>query len=195
MKRLFDIVFSLIGILLLLPLFVIICISIIVSDGYPIFFLQYRVGKNGKLFRLLKYRTMSVRIDAESGSFDAGNSSRVTPIGSILRKTKLDEVPQLFNVLLGQMSIVGPRPEVEKWTKVYAERWTKVLKVRPGITDNASIEFRNEEDILANAADPELCYTDEILPRKIAFYEQYVDNHSLSLDCLIILRTVLVLFK
>lgn len=195
MKRLFDIVFSLTGIFVLLPFFIIIGISILLSDGYPMFFLQYRVGQNGKLFRLFKYRTMSVRKGTENGSFDAGNSSRVTRIGAVLRKTKLDEVPQLFNVLVGQMSIVGPRPEVEKWTKVYPERWANVLKVRPGITDNASIEFRNEEEILAKAEDPELCYTKEILPKKLALYEQYAKSNTILKDIKIITKTIKVILN
>lgn len=156
----------------------------------PILFRQLRVGKNGKLFRLNKFRTMRVLKEAESGSFDAGNSSRITPLGKFLRKTKLDELPQLFNVLAGDMSIVGPRPEVKQWTEVYPEKWAIVHSVRPGITDNASILFRNEEDILAASSNPTETYKTEILPKKLELYIDYVNNQSFLGDIKIILKTI-----
>jgi lipopolysaccharide/colanic/teichoic acid biosynthesis glycosyltransferase len=196
MKRLCDLVISFMMLGLLAPILILISITILIADGRPVFFMQYRVGKNRELFRIFKYRTMTVREGSEHGSFDAGNHSRVTPIGMVLRKTKLDELPQLINVLIGQMSVVGPRPEVEKWTMVYADRWDKVLKVKPGITDNASILFRKEEELLARSENPEETYRNIVLPQKLDYYEQYVERHTVFGDLLILLKTMyIILFK
>lgn len=196
MKRCCDILFSFVMLCLLLPLFIVISISVLVTDGSPVFFLQYRVGKDRRPFQIFKYRTMTVQRGTENGSFDAGDSSRVTSIGMVLRKTKLDEIPQLLNVLLGHMSFVGPRPEVEKWTRVYTNRWDKVLRVKPGITDNASLAFRNEEELLAHSNDPEDTYRNVVLPQKLGYYEDYVEHHSLVGDLVIILKTIyLIIFK
>jgi len=133
---------------------------------------------------------MHIKVGSENGSFDTGSNTRVTPLGVVLRTTKLDELPQLFNVLAGHMSIVGPRPEIEKWSKVYSERWDKVLKIKPGITDNASIEFRREEELLAHSKHPEETYKNLILPQKLDYYEKYVDDHSLIGDLVIIIKTI-----
>lgn len=132
---------------------------------------------------------MTVQRGTERGSFDAGSSVRVTRVGKLLRKTKLDELPQLWNVLVGDMSLVGPRPEVRKWVEAYPERWEKVLIVQPGITDPASIEFRNEEELLAAAPNPEAYYRDVILPRKLDLYEEYVRNHTFGGDIAILIKT------
>jgi len=132
---------------------------------------------------------MRVITGAEKGSFDAGDKSRITPLGQILRKTKLDELPQLFNVFLGEMSLVGPRPEVKAWTEVYPEKWKIVHQIRPGITDNAAILFRNEEEILATSPNPQEAYKNEILPIKLEMYLNYVHNHTFIGDLLIILYT------
>jgi len=156
----------------------------------PIFFIQTRIGKGGKGFRLLKFRTMLVKPQTPEGSFDAGDQSRITALGKILRKTKLDEIPQLINVLKGDMSLVGPRPEVKKWTVVYPEQWAIVHQVLPGITDNASIEFRNEEELLAQSSNPEESYRNVILPRKLELYINYVNHHSFWGDLMIIIRTI-----
>ena len=156
----------------------------------PIFFIQTRIGKGGKGFRLLKFRTMLVKPQTSEGSFDAGDQSRITALGKILRKTKLDEIPQLINVLKGDMSLVGPRPEVKKWTVVYPEQWAIVHQVLPGITDNASIEFRNEEELLAQSSNPEETYRNVILPRKLELYINYVNHHSFWGDLMIIIRTI-----
>jgi lipopolysaccharide/colanic/teichoic acid biosynthesis glycosyltransferase len=156
----------------------------------PIFFIQQRVGKNGKLFNLIKFRTMKVASGKKIGSFDAGDTSRITPLGAFLRKYKLDELPQLLNVLLGEMSFVGPRPEVRQWTLVYPEKWKIVHSVKPGITDNASIEFRNEEFILAESEDPLKTYEEVILPRKLELYIDYVQARSFWGDITIILKTI-----
>lgn len=189
-KRLFDFTFSFFGIILLLPIFLIISFLIKSFDTKgPIFFRQIRIGTNRHKFKLVKFRTMEVRTGTENGSFDAGNKTIITPIGSILRKYKLDELPQLFNVLMGDMSIVGPRPEIKKWTDLYPDRWDIVLKVKPGITDNASIYFRNEEEVLSITKDPEKTYELEILPKKLDYYIDYVNNNSFWGDIKIILRT------
>lgn len=157
----------------------------------PILFRQIRVGKNRKNFKLYKFRTMRVKKGAEGGEFSAGDRSRITPLGSFLRKNKLDELPQLINVFIGDMSIVGPRPEVQKWTEIYKEKWDIVLSVKPGITDNASIEFRNEEDILNKASNPIETYEKEILPIKLDYYTSYVNNNSFINDIHIIFKTLL----
>jgi lipopolysaccharide/colanic/teichoic acid biosynthesis glycosyltransferase len=190
MKRLVDILVSAAGLILLLPVLVVLAIAVAGTSPGGAFFRQRRVGRNRRPFRLLKFRSMAVRRGSEAGSFDAGDASRVTPIGRLLRKSKLDELPQLWNVLVGDMSLVGPRPEVPDWTEVHPDRWDVVLSVRPGITDPASIEFRDEESILAAADDPHACYRDEILPRKLALSEAYVRDRSFTGDLGIMLRTV-----
>lgn len=189
MKRFFDIIASLIGLILLLPFLLMISVLIFLTMPGPILFRQQRVGKNRRLFKLNKFRSMSVKKGSDKGQFDVGDKSRITKIGRIIRKFKLDELPQLFNVLAGDMSLVGPRPEVQKWTEVYPEKWDTVLKVRPGITDNASIIFRNEEEILACSTNPEQTYEYEILPTKLEYYIDYVNNNSFWGDISIIFRT------
>ena len=194
-KMFFDIIFSGIGLLLLSPLLIIASGIILISDGCPIFFRQIRVGKNGDDFILNKFRTMRVIRGAASGTFDVGDKSRITKIGAFLRKTKLDELPQLWNVFKGDMSLVGPRPEVRKWVEAYPERWAKVLTVKPGITDPASIYYRNEEELLAQAADPVVCYRDQVLPHKLDLYEEYVRTKTFWGDIFLIFKTImLVLF-
>lgn len=190
MKRIIDILFALIALIFLIIPFTLIALLIKIKMPGPVFFVQSRVGKAGKLFKLFKFRTMSVASGKTSGSFDAGDSSRITPLGRILRRTKMDELPQLINVLIGDMSIVGPRPEVQQWTQIYPDQWKIVHSIRPGITDNASIMFRNEEEILANSQDPALTYKEEILPKKLKMYVEYVQNHSVLLDTKIILTTI-----
>ena len=195
MKRIFDIVTALLGLIALFPLFLLIGLIIKLFDHGPIYFKQKRIGKNGDQFVLFKFRSMRVNEMAEEGVFDPGNSKRVTSVGRFLRKTKVDELPQLWNVLKGEMSLVGPRPEVEKWVSVYPERWKSVLKVKPGITDNASIVFRNEESILSVSEDPEKTYREIILPRKLDLYEDYVKDHSFFGDIALIVKTFIRLFQ
>lgn len=192
MKPLFDLLFSFLGLLLLSLPFFFIALLIKVRMPGPVFFIQQRMGKQGRPFRLIKFRTMKVASGKSSGSFDAGDNSRITPLGRFLRKTKLDEIPQLINVLKGEMSIVGPRPEVKQWTEAYPEKWKIVHSVKPGITDNASIEFRNEEEILAKSNDPIKTYKEEILPRKLDLYIDYVNNRSGWGDLIIIYKTIKV---
>lgn len=193
MKRCLDLVVALIGLIILAPLFILIPVLIWMNDGGPVFFKHKRIGRNGKPFVLYKFRSMNQHSSASNGSFDPGDKSRITPVGKILRKTKLDELPQLINILMGDMSLVGPRPEVEKWVTVYPERWKVVLSVKPGMTDSASILFRNEESILAGSEDPVKTYREEILPIKLDLYEDYVRNRSFGGDLRLILKTLLYL--
>lgn len=190
MKRCFDIIASFFGLLMLSPVLLILAVAVVLDSGFPVFFVQKRVGKGGHQFRIFKFRSMTVSKAAAEGSFDAGNSRRVTRVGRILRKTKLDELPQLWNVFIGDMSLVGPRPEVQKWVEAYPERWRFVHSIRPGITDNASLEFRNEEEILAASDDPEVTYREVVLPRKLYLYEDYVRNRTFLGDIRILFRTI-----
>jgi lipopolysaccharide/colanic/teichoic acid biosynthesis glycosyltransferase len=190
-KRIFDLFASISGLLILFPFLLFFALAIKVSTPGNIFFRQLRVGKDGSLFRLLKFRTMQNIPHASEGRFDPGDKSRVTRIGSFLRKYKLDELPQLINVIKGEMSIVGPRPEIKQWTQVYPEKWEIVLRVTPGITDNASIVFSDEEELLSKSDNPNETYRDVILPRKLDLYVSYVKNHSFSGDISIVFRTLI----
>ena len=189
-KRVFDFVAAFVLTLFLLPVFFLVALLVKFTSRGPVFFRQRRGGRGGTWFEILKFRTMTVKPEASEGSFDAGDASRVTAVGAFLRKTKLDEIPQLFNVLRGEMSLVGPRPEVERYIALYPERWERVLSARPGITDPASIRFRDEEEILAAAEDPEKEYREKILPAKLDMYERYVENISLFGDVGILFATV-----
>lgn len=189
MKRIIDLLVSLLVLVVLAPFMLIIALAVVMDSGFPVFFIQQRVGVGGRPFNIIKFRTMTVLREARHGTFDAGDSSRVTRVGQWLRRAKLDELPQVINVLTGDMSFVGPRPEIKKWVEVYPDRWVKVLSVRPGITDNASIEFRNEEEILKASANPQETYRDEILPQKLNLYEHYVDSQSLLGDFKIVFKT------
>lgn len=190
MKRLFDVTASILGLIILSPIFLFTVIMIKISMTGPTFFIQNRIGRKGREFKLLKFRTMSLSQLTSEGSFEAGDISRITLLGRFLRRTKIDEIPQFVNVLKGDMSIVGPRPEVKKWTEIYPEKWASILSVKPGITDNASIKFRNEEDLLYKSKDAEMTYRDEILPLKLDLYIDYVNNHSFLGDIIIIFRTI-----
>lgn len=159
-----------------------------------VFFSQIRIGRNGRPFFIQKFRSMKMISRKELGSFDAGDNSRITPFGRLLRKTKLDELPQLFNVLKGDMSIVGPRPEVEKWTKVYPGKWAIIHSVRPGITDYASIYFRNEEELLIKSDNPQDTYKNEVLPKKLDLNIEYINKQSFSEDLMIIYKTLFAIF-
>lgn len=194
-KRLFDIIFSLACIVMLSPLFLVIGFLIWMNDRGTILFSQSRVGLKGRKFKILKFRTMTESSSVNLSGFEPGSFNRVTAIGRHLRKTKLDELPQLFNVLKGDMSMVGPRPEVEEWVLVYPERWEKVLTVRPGMTDNASVMFSNEEQLLADSADPIAAYKNQVLPQKLDLYEIYVDSHNMAMDLGILFKTAITIIK
>lgn len=193
MKRGFDFLTTLLGLIVLSPLFLILGIVIWAEDKGPVFYRQTRIGKEGKTFRLYKFRSMSPPQTKAEGSFIPGDISRVTPVGRFIRKTKLDELPQLINVLKGEMSLVGPRPEVEKWVSAFPERWKIVHMVKPGITDIASLEFRNEESILAASDNPENLYRNVILPKKLDYCEEYVMHHSFAGDLLILIKTLVTI--
>jgi len=188
-KRLFDIVSSFIGLVVFLPFFILICLLILVTSRGGIFYSQVRVGKNMENFNLLKFRTMKPDSDKKSQITVGANDSRITGIGKFLRKFKLDEIPQLINVLKGEMSIVGPRPEVPKYVSIYSQEQLKVLSVRPGLTDLASIEFINENEILGKSSNPEKEYIEVIMPKKLALNIQYIDNQSFLGDIKLIFRT------
>lgn len=189
LKRLFDIVFSLLGIIILSPMLLLIAIWIVLDSRGGVFFVQQRVGKNGKEFGIFKFRTM--RPDADKhGLLTVGKDNRITGAGRILRKFKLDELPQLFNVLGGTMSFVGPRPEVRKYVDLYTEEQKKVLEVKPGITDYASLEYFDENRILGESGDPEKAYIEEVMPAKLKLNMKYIENQGLGTDVHIILRTI-----
>lgn len=173
---------------------IIIAILIKLDSKGPIFFRQVRVTKNGREFKIFKYRTMKIGSDKYS-QITVGKDSRITKVGDFLRKYKLDEIPQLINVLIGDMSLVGPRPEVPKYVALYTEEQREILKVRAGITDYASIEFSNENDILANETDPEKAYIEKIMPRKIELNKKYLSEISVMTDIKIILLTIKKILK
>ena len=194
LKRLFDMAASGIGLLLLAPLLLVLAAWIKCDSAGPVFFLQERVGLCGKLFRIIKFRSM--RQHHAGPQITVGADVRITRSGRFIRAYKLDELPQLINVLLGDMSLVGPRPEVPRYVALYpADVREEVLSVRPGMTDLASVQYRSESDLLAASSDPELTYTTVILPAKLALYQQYVRQRSLWLDVRIICVTFGILFK
>lgn len=176
---------------MLFPLFVILSILIVLDSKGGIFYRQVRVGKNNKDFKILKFRTMYSDSD-KKGLLTIGNKdNRITRSGYYLRKYKLDELPQLFNVLKGEMSFVGPRPEVRKYVDLYDETQKKVLQVKPGITDYASIEYRNENEILSKSNNPEQTYINEIMPAKLKLNLKYIEDQSLLTDIKIIIKTII----
>lgn len=194
-KRIFDIVLSSIGILILFPIFVVIGVLIKVTSKGPIFFKQIRVGKEEKNFEILKFRTMVENAEKIGMQITVGSDPRVTSIGKILRKTKLDELPQLINVLKGDMSFIGPRPEVPKYVDMYTDEQKIILKIRPGITDLASIEYRDENELLSKVKNPEDYYISVIMPNKIRLNLVYIKNMNVLEDIKIILKTILTCFK
>lgn len=190
MKRTFDLLFALVALIALLPFGVLIAIWIWSNDGLPVFFRQERVGLNGRIFRVWKFRSMYKGAERQGQLTVSGQDPRITKSGAFIRKYKIDELPQLLNVLAGDMSLVGPRPEVARYVKLYTPKQCRVLSVRPGITDLASLEFINENDLLAKAADPERFYIEEILPKKLGLQLGYVTNRSFGGDLKIMWITV-----
>ena len=190
LKRLFDIVCSFIGIVILLPVFIVISLFVMLDSRGGIFYRQVRVGKNNKDFFLLKFRTMQTGADKKGLLTVGSKDSRVTRVGYYLRKYKLDELPQLFNVLFGSMSLVGPRPEVRKYVDLYNKEQQQVLSVKPGITDYASIEYANENEILAKAENPEQTYINEIMPHKLLLNLKYIHEQGFVTDVKIIFKTI-----
>lgn len=190
MKRLFDILFSLIGLVLISPILLFTAIWVKIDSKGPVFYRQQRVGLHGKDFFILKFRSMYVDSDKKGLITIGGHDTRVTKAGYYIRKYKIDELPQLINVLMGDMSFVGPRPEVRKYVDLYTPEQLHVLDVRPGITDAASIKYRNENDLLAQQPNPEKYYIDVIMQDKLAINLQYVQLHTVGLDIQLIINTI-----
>lgn len=192
-KRVFDVVISAIGLLLLSPILLVIALIIEIDTGGPILFKQTRVGRNQKPFKIYKFRTMDEDAEMKGLSITVGQDPRITKSGAFLRKYKLDELLQLINVFLGQMSFVGPRPEVPKYVAYYDELQKTILKIRPGITDLASIRYIDENSLLAKSSNPEDTYIHEIMPKKLELNFEYVRNLSITFDFRLILRTLFAL--
>lgn len=188
-KRCFDIFASLFGLLFLAIPFVFIAIAIKTSSKGPVYFRQERVGKNGKLFRIFKFRTMVSDAESKGMQITVGADSRITKVGKFLRKTKIDELPQLINVLLGQMSFVGPRPEVPRYVELYTDYQRNVLRIKPGITELASIIYKDENEVLAQSDDPEKSYIEEIMPKKIEINMEYIQKMNVFYDIKLIFKT------
>lgn len=195
LKRVFDILCSLIGLLILSPVLVIVSLIVGLSSRGGVFFLQSRVGKDNVDFKLFKFRTMFTDAEKKGLLTVGGRDSRITPVGYYIRKYKVDELPQLLNVLFGSMSFVGPRPEVRKYVDLYTAEQKEVLKVKPGITDYASLEFFSENELLAKSNDPEKTYITEIMPAKLELNKKYISEAGLFTDLKIISRTILKIFR
>jgi lipopolysaccharide/colanic/teichoic acid biosynthesis glycosyltransferase len=189
-KRIFDLSLTLIALLVLFPLMLLTAVAIVCDSRGGIFYKQLRVGKNNKDFYLYKFRTMHTRSDLQGLLTVGDRDFRITKLGYFLRKTKWDELPQLFNILKGDMSIVGPRPEVRKYVDLYTQEQMRVLTVLPGLTDYASIEYIHENSILEKSANPEQIYINEIMPAKLQLNFKYIDNQSLFVDVKIIIKTI-----
>jgi lipopolysaccharide/colanic/teichoic acid biosynthesis glycosyltransferase len=193
LKRSFDVVLAFIGLVILSPVLIIIAAIIVISDPGPIFYRGPRVGRSFRPFRIYKFRTMVVDADKAGASSTAGDDPRITRVGTFLRRYKLDELPQLINVLTGEMSLVGPRPQVAWAVELYHQDERALLDVRPGMTDVASIRFRNEAEILRGAADPDQAYLEKIAPEKHRLGLEYVRRQSIPLDLRIIFATLVAI--
>lgn len=194
-KRIFDIIISLVVLILLSPLLLIISFGIIFTSGFPIFYLQDRVGRHWKNFKIIKFRTMVKDADRIGPGVASEDDERITIFGKFLRKYKLDELPQFINVLFGDMSLIGPRPELLRYAEIYREDYSKILTVKPGITDYASISFRNEAALLNGRQEGEKFYLNHILPHKISLYKKYLKDVSLSTDFKILWSTFKAIIK
>lgn len=188
-KRLFDVVSALIVLILLLPLFIVISLWIIIDSKGGFFYKQERIGKNQKKFGLYKFRSMQTGADKQ-GQITIGNDNRITKVGHFIRKYKIDELPQLINIIRGDMSVVGPRPEVKKYVDLYTNEQLKVLSVKPGLTDYASIEYFDEQTILGQAEDPNKEYIEVVMPAKLNLNLKYIKEKSLLTDLKIIFKTL-----
>jgi lipopolysaccharide/colanic/teichoic acid biosynthesis glycosyltransferase len=189
-KRIFDLIFSLVGLVVCFPIIIIVAVLIKLDSKGPVFFRQERVGKNFKSFRMYKFRTMKNDAGGNGPMITVGGDSRITRIGRFLRKHKIDELPQLFNVLKGEMSFVGPRPEVKEYVHLYKSDYKKLLSIRPGITDPASLKYSDEENVLALSVDWEEEYKKRILPGKINLSLHYIENHNIMTDFKLIVKTI-----
>lgn len=189
-KRSFDLAASLCGLLILSPLFAVFAVLTVLDSGRPVFYTQDRIGRGGRRFRLFKFRTMVRNADAIGRPITVGNDPRVTRVGQWLRRTKFDELPQLLNVVRGDMSLVGPRPELPIYVELFPVEYGRLLQVRPGITDRASILYRDESDRLGQSSDPETEYRTRILPDKLRVSAEYLDSASIWSDLGLIVRTL-----
>jgi len=190
MKRLFDASFSFLGLAVCLPLFLIVAVLIRIDSKGPVFFRQVRIGRGFKPFKIYKFRTMTVDAPAKGPLITSGGDRRITRVGRFLRRTKIDELPQLINVFKGDMSFVGPRPEVAKYVEMFRDEYGQILQVTPGITDYAAILFRDEESVLERYEDPEEGYVKEILPLKMELYRKYLRDRSFFTDIRLIVLTL-----
>lgn len=190
LKRAFDFILSAVGILILSPVYVLLAILILLDSKGGIFYMQQRVGKNNLDFYIYKFRTMHQGAEKKGLLTVGAKDSRITRVGYFLRKYKLDELPQLLNVLKGDMSFVGPRPEVRRYVALYTPRQMQVLSVKPGITDYASIEYSNENELLAKSSEPEKTYIEEIMPAKLLLNQKYISEQGLLTDLRIIFKTI-----
>jgi len=189
-KRLFDIILSFVGIIILIPVFIIVSILIKIDSSGPVFFLQERVGLNGKLFKIIKFRSMKINHNNSSLTVTIGNDKRITRIGKKIRKYKIDEIPELINVFVGDMSFVGPRPDVPGYADLLEGENRNILKLRPGITSRASIKYSNEEILLLNHDDPIAFNNKVIFPDKVKMNLNYYENNNIWIDIKIIFATL-----
>ncbi len=194
-KRILDIIIASIALVALFPLMILIAACVLLFSGRPVFYYQERVGKNWQPFRIIKFRTMVAGAEKMGPGISSGDDSRITGIGRILRKFKLDELPQFFNVLKGDMSVIGPRPELFKYAKCFYDDYTLILKYKPGITDYASVFYRDEAALLINREDKEQFYITEILPSKINLYKKYISEIGFFTDVKILFDTIRGLIK
>ena len=194
MKRLFDLLFSMVVLILFFPLGILISLCIIIDSRGDIFYKQERVGLNGAIFTILKFRSMHVN-SAVKGTLTVGDDARITRVGSLIRKVKLDEFPQFLNVIAGQMSVVGPRPEVQEFVDLYTDTQREILRVKPGITDEASLAYFDENNMLSESSNPKLTYIQEIMPRKIEINLKYLSEKSWYSDAIVILKTMLRILR
>jgi lipopolysaccharide/colanic/teichoic acid biosynthesis glycosyltransferase len=195
LKRAVDVAIGAAGLWATAPLFAGVAIAIRVTDGGSVFFRQERVGRHGKPFKMLKFRTMVVDAERRGASITVGQDPRITTVGRWLRASKLDELPQLLNVLAGEMTLVGPRPEVPRYVAMYDEAQREVLKLTPGVTDKASIRYRNESELLAGADDPEKFYVDVVMPDKIRINLEYARRATALSDLAVVAETVLAIVR
>lgn len=194
-KTALDLFISIIGLIVLIPFFILIGLLIKLDSRGSVFYKQERVGKDGRIFKLFKFRTMGIGSDKAAAITIGERDSRITKVGFYLRKYKLDELPQLINVLLRDMSLVGPRPELKKFVDLYEGDQRQVITVKPGITDYASIEFRNENELLSDKEDPIQFYIEEIMPMKLKLNLRYINDQSFWLDIKIIFKTIFSIFR
>lgn len=195
MKRVFDFCASGIGLVLLSPLFLVLSVWIKLDSNGPVFYRQVRVGRHNKDFRIFKFRSMLVGSDKGSLVTIGGHDPRITRVGYFIRKFKIDELPQLINVFIGDMSLVGPRPEVRHYVDYWTPEQMRILSVRPGITDPASIKFRNENELMEKAEDPESFYIEVIMQEKLKLYLEYIENHTFFTDIVLIFKTFSTIIK